>query len=74
MAINHEKASVNSSRIPAIISQSIRLALLLKPMTRPVTIITKVEKVFLNTSEMTWPCRTAEVAIGNDRKRSTMPF
>src|SRR5437588_11322345 len=66
MADSHEKASVKSRTMPAIASQSEKLALLRKPITSPTTSITTVEKVLRSKSAATCPLSTARVDIGSD--------
>ncbi len=64
MADSHENASVKSRTMPAIWSQSVKLALLRKPITSPTTSITTVEMVLRSRSAATCPLST----------RSMMPF
>jgi hypothetical protein len=58
--------------MPAITSNGLDVKL--KPTSRPTATITTNDTVFVATSASVRPARTAERAIGRERKRSTSPL
>src|SRR5205085_5273438 len=70
----HEKAKLVSRSSPAAANKKKTLPSGRKPTSRPTVHITITTNVLRTMSEIVRPVRTADVAIGKERKRSTRPF
>ena len=70
----HEKAKLVSSKSPAAATQERTLPCGWKPTSSPTIHMTNTTKVLRTRSARVRPVRTADLAIGSERKRSTRPF
>src|SRR5260370_38179066 len=69
----HEKAKLVSRSSPAAASQDTNGPCGRKPTSRPTVHITATTNVLRAMSAMVRPVRTADLAIGRERKRATRP-